>query len=899
MIEEEIRTDKNHVAEEILSLIWKLLTQPHPIEGLESSALAQKYEDLPKIIKYFSDIRDITTSLRKGDLNKFVDSRGYIISNLKALQSNLRHLTWQTKKIAEGDLSQRVDFFGNLSESFNEMTLKLKNYNDKLTKFADFNPGAAGGFNEVTEIILLQNKLKDALNEANEANTLKNIAVNSLESIMNSIDAMVYITVPDTGEILFANNYMRKLLAKSNDELIGEYCYKVFHASDEICEFCPCYRLSEEPEAKIVWDMYEYAAGRHIRHSDCLIDWPNGEKVHLQHAMDITELVQARESAEQSNQAKSIFIAQMSHEIRTPMNAILGISEIQLRDASLSAGAEEGFRKIYDSGNLLLNIINDILDFSKIDAGKMEIIPGRYDIPSLVNDTVQLCRMYYESKPIGFKMQVDENTPLELIGDGLRIRQILNNLLSNACKYTQTGEVGLSVAVEPGSTDGTVLLVLTVSDTGQGLSQEQIEKIFDAYMRFNTERNSGIPGTGLGMPITKRLIEMMAGDISIESEVGQGSVFTVRLPQKSCGSTVCGAALAESLRNFSFSRAVITQKAQNAHEYMPYGRVLVVDDVESNLYVARGLLAPYELRVETAKSAFEAIERIKGGQVYDVVFMDHMMPVMDGMEATKILRDSGYSHPIVALTANAMSGQSKMFLSIGFDRFISKPIDSRELDQMLKELIRDRKPPEIGEAARRERKKPGAAPTKDLTELKKYFVMDAQGGLTVLKDIYAKIDRLDDTDSDIALYTTTVHGLKSALANIGETELSEFAFELEKAGRTRDLGVVIDRTPAFMERLESLAAAFKPREAGAPASGDDLLYLKEKLQEFRTACQAFNIKSAKTALADLRQKTWPPEIDEALNEISAGLLRGEYKKVVASAETLSRHCEEQRDEAIQ
>jgi CheY-like chemotaxis protein len=269
--------------------------------------------------------------------------------------------------------------------------------------------------------------------------------------------------------------------------------------------------------------------------------------------------------------------------------------------------------------------------------------------------------------------------------------------------------------------------------------------------------------------------------------------------------------------------------------------------------------------------------------------MDHMMPGLDGVEATNILRDLGYGQPIVALTANAVSGQSEMFLSNGFDKFISKPIDSRELDHVLKELIRDRKPPEIVEAARRERKGAVAAPEKDMTELKKYFVLDAQGGLTVLKDMQAKIESLDDTDADIVLYTTTVHGLKSALANIGETELSEFAFELEKAGRARDLGVVIDKTPAFIKQLESLTAEFRPRETGdaAPASRDDLLYLKEKLRGFRTACQAFNIKSAKTALADLGQKTWPREIEEALNEISAGLLRGEYKKVMASAEKIT------------
>jgi CheY-like chemotaxis protein len=267
--------------------------------------------------------------------------------------------------------------------------------------------------------------------------------------------------------------------------------------------------------------------------------------------------------------------------------------------------------------------------------------------------------------------------------------------------------------------------------------------------------------------------------------------------------------------------------------------------------------------------------------------MDHMMPGLDGVEATGILRGLGYVHPIVALTANAMSGQSEMFLSQGFDKFISKPIDSRELDMVLKELVRDRQPPETLETARREKRKPGPAPKTDSTELEKYFILDAKEGVKVLKDLQAKSDSL--SEADFALYATTVHGLKSALANIGEAKLSEFALDLEKAGRTRNLDAMIDKTPAFIKKLESLIARLKPKETGeaCKASRDDLFDLKEKLQEFRAACQSFNKKSAESVLADLTQKTWPPEIDDALNEISVGLLRGEYKKVLSLAERLT------------
>jgi signal transduction histidine kinase/CheY-like chemotaxis protein/HPt (histidine-containing phosphotransfer) domain-containing protein len=743
-----------------------------------------------------------------------------------------------------------------------------------------------GEADEITEIILLQDNLKEALDKANEASTLKNTAINSLESILNSMDSLIYISVPDTGEILFVNDYMKRQFGRT-DNLTGEYCYKVFRGLDKICDFCPCYQLIKEPEARIVWDENNSLLARYIRHFDCLIDWSDGKKVHLQHAVDVDELVHAREAAEQSNRSKGIFLAQMSHEIRTPMNAILGISEIQLRNERLPADAEEGFRRIYDSGNSLLNIINDILDFSKIDAGKMEIVPNRYDIPSLVNNTVQLCRLRYESKPVDFILHVDENTPLELIGDELRIRQILTNLLSNAFKYTDAGEVRLSISVEPASADDTVILILRTSDTGQGMTKDQIDRIFVAYSRFNMETNHGIAGTGLGMNITKRLIDMRGGQIIVGSKAGKGSVFTVRLPQKDCGAGLCGADIAKSLQNFSFSKSAITKGAQIVYEYMPYGRVLVVYDVESNLFVAKGLLIPYGLHIETAGSGAEAIEKIKEGRSYDIVFMDHMMPVMDGIKATNILRDSGYSHPIVALTANAIAGQAEIFLANGFDRFISKPIDSRELDIVLKELIRNRKTPEFTELARNEKNKAVITPKKKIAELEKYFVMDATNIINVLENIYAKIDNLSDLD--IESYTITVHGIKTALANIGESELSEFAFELEKAGRTRNFDIIAGKTPAFIKELKSLIEKIKPQKTsgGVPASRNDMRCLKEKLSEFSTACETLNIRAAETVLNDLNQKTWPQEIDEAINEMSVNLLRGEFEKAVSVAKKIT------------
>jgi len=412
------------------------------------------------------------------------------------------------------------------------------------------------------------------------------------------------------------------------------------------------------------------------------------------------DLRQAWKDAEESNKAKSQFLATVSHEIRTPMNVILGITEMQLQEENLPTDYEEALSKIHSSGDLLLHIINDILDLSKIEAGKLELIIAKIDMGSLINDSIILNQMRSEHKPIEFKLDVDEHVPAELYGDELRIKQILNNILSNAFKYTQEGEVRLGVRSEaiPGS-DNMVMLILTVEDTGQGMSQEQIHRLFDEYTRFNAETNRSEVGTGLGMNITRNLVRLMKGTIDVHSEVGAGSAFTVRLPLANDGSPSIGKEAAEYLGQFRGS-AIPGKRDALVRELMPYGKVLLVDDMITNIDVAKIILKPYRLTIETALSGFEAIQMVSDGAVYDIIFMDHMMPRMDGMETTQKIREMGYSHCIIALTANAVVGQAELFLQSGFDAFISKPIDMRQLNEMLNRYIRDKQPPEVLEAAR-------------------------------------------------------------------------------------------------------------------------------------------------------------------------------------------------------
>jgi len=766
-----------------------------------------------------------------------------------------------------------------------------------------------------------QKVLKKLIADLNEADKQKTIAINSMESILNSIDAIIYASIPHTGEILFVNDQMKKAYKKTEGELVGSYCYKVFKGRDSMCNApgCPCVRLDEEPDKIIVWEDYSVNLGRYIRHSDCYIDWPNGEKVHLQHAVDITELVTAKEQAEQSNRSKSIFLSHMSHEIRTPMNAILGIAEIQLQNHALLPETEDAFSKIYESGDLLLNIINDILDLSRIESGKLELVPIRYSIPNLINDSAQLIHMRYENKPITFKLDVEENTPLELIGDELRIKQLLNNVLSNAFKYTDEGSVELYVSAEAAAEavaeaaavaaveasagagqhdDENVNIVFRVKDTGQGMTESQLTRLYDEYSRFNLVTNRTTVGAGLGMSITKRLVDLMNGSINVESEPGKGSTFTIRLIQKRAGPAICGAELADNLKNLRFQSASIIKKTQYIREYMPYGKVLIVDDVESNIYVTKGLLIPYGLEIESVTNGYEAIDKIKGGSVYDIIFMDHMMPKMDGIETVRIIRNIGYTNKIVALTANALVGQAEIFLQNGFDSFISKPIDSRELNHLLNDLIRNRKPPEVVEEARRQKRVKELSNLFDhkLSQREAFFVLDADKALNILGDAAEKlsascneVSRANDcafNDEDKKSFVVTVHGMKSALANIGEIELSETARKLEKAGDAWDIHEITEKLPGFIKALKSLLLKLKPadEDTGMEMSGGETVFLQEKLQSIKTACFAFDKKTAKAALEELRQKTWPRRITAVLDDIAVHILHSEFKKAAVVAD---------------
>ena len=617
----------------------------------------------------------------------------------------------------------------------------------------------------------------------------------------------------------------------------------------------------------------------------------------------------AKSRADMENMHKSAFLANMSHEVRTPINAILGITEILLEKDEFSPDTMEALSKIYNSGDLLLGIINDLLDLSKIEAGKMELMPARYDVASLINDTVHLNKIRYESKPIDFRLKVEEKMPSAMIGDELRIKQILNNLLSNAFKYTQSGEVELSIDAETGGKPvsrlkvneaacADITLVFHVRDTGCGMTEEQIKKLFDKYERFNVEANRTTEGTGLGMNITWNLVRMMDGDISVKSNPGKGSLFTVRLRQESVGADVLGKEMADNLQRFRLSHALQIKRTKLMREPMPYGSVLIVDDTETNLYVAKGLMVHYGLKIDTASSGMEAIEKIKNGGTYDIVFMDHMMPIMDGMEATKILRGMGYTRSIVALTANAVVGQEDVFLTNGFDGFISKPIDMRNLNATLNKLIRDKQPPEVVEAARKTRLNDNNAANAQLrldSQMAESFVRDAAKVVAELEAIFENgtISR----DENLDIYTIRVHGIKSALAGIGENACSMSALRLEQAGRQRDIDVITAETPAFLYDLKAVVNRLKPltgadaalSAAAENGADDDPQYVREKLLDIKAACQAYDISTAEAALAVLKPETRSRQTRELLDNIAVYLLHSEFDEAAGLVDDYLEH----------
>jgi signal transduction histidine kinase/CheY-like chemotaxis protein/HPt (histidine-containing phosphotransfer) domain-containing protein len=717
----------------------------------------------------------------------------------------------------------------------------------------------------------------------------------------------------------------------------------------------------------------------------------------------------------QASESKSNFLAKMSHEIRTPMNAITGMAELALREDRHEI-IHEHIVTIKQAGNNLVSIINDILDFSKIEAGKMEIIPVNYMLSSLINDTVNIIRTRLMEKPLRFFTNIDGKIPNRLIGDEVRLRQILLNLLSNAVKYSEKGHVGLTITVDSRN-NKQIWLKIAVTDTGKGIRPEDQAKLFDEFVQVDMKKNQNVEGTGLGLAITKRLCIAMGGDISMESEYGRGCVFTALIPQGIESETpfaiveepkkkkvlvyegriVYGKSVCWTLENMgvpyvmvtnhddfaamlyreewfyvfssyglyekikplmeqsdtvfcggkkpllalliewgteayvpdvrfvsipvqSLSIANVLNGKTDSKDYIkssgevrftfPRARILVVDDIATNLKVAEGLLAPYRAEVDTCLNGLRAIELVKQAasekRGYDIVFMDHMMPEMDGIETTAIIRalESGRfrTMPIIALTANAVVGMREMFIDNSFNDFLSKPIDVFKLDEILNRWIQKEK--------REIKNEKLEIINKELSDIDTHSPLfsipgvDTAKGITMTggtatnyikvlslfcKDVEERlplIQKLPSADT-MSVFITNVHALRSASASIGVQEISNRAAEFETAGKTADMVLISDKLPGFTQQLTALVKnirdALEPgklEDHDVSHNGNTTLSLSpfqyQLFNDLAAALKTQKISEIKRILNMLDQQVNDSKFKEILEKISEQVLMTEF-----------------------
>lgn len=386
----------------------------------------------------------------------------------------------------------------------------------------------------------------------------------------------------------------------------------------------------------------------------------------------IRELNIARDQAEKANNAKSDFLSNMSHEIRTPLNAIVGFSQA-LVEEDINDSAKEEVKDIMMASQSLLEIVNGILDISKIEANKLEIVNTEYMPSKIFEELSILTKSRIGDKPITFKTNFDQSIPRVLYGDYARLKQIVLNLLTNAAKYTKEGSIEFKV--DHVIKDGVCRLIISVEDTGIGIKQENIDKLFTKFERFDLEKNITIEGTGLGLAITKKLVELMNGKIVVDSIYGEGSKFTVAIDQRIVENPTI---------------VLEEEKNDNIDFDITGKRILIVDDNKINLKVATRLLKDYNATIDEALSGFECIDKINNGESYDLILLDDMMPKMSGVETLHKLKEiEGFNIPTVALTANAISGMKEKYLSEGFDDYLSKPIDKTELANVLIKFLQD------------------------------------------------------------------------------------------------------------------------------------------------------------------------------------------------------------------
>lgn len=602
----------------------------------------------------------------------------------------------------------------------------------------------------------------------------------------------------------------------------------------------------------------------------------------------VKEADAAKHEAIAANKAKGKFLAHMSHEIRTPINAVIGMDEMILRETT-EPGIKEYAMDIYTAGQTLLSLVNDILDFSKIESGKMEIVPVEYDTVSLIYDLVNMALHRANGKDIKLETEAGPEIPSKLYGDDVRIRQVVTNILTNAIKYTQKGTVWLRIKSSMLSED-TVMLGFEVEDTGIGIKEEDLPKLFAEFERIEENRNRDIEGTGLGINITNQLLSLMGSRLEVESVYGKGSKFYFKLEQKVINSTPIGdfkEKVQKSAREYNYNSSFIA----------PDASILVVDDNAINLKVFNKLLKETKIQVTEADSGRKCLELIKETH-YDLVFLDHMMPGMDGIETLhhiKELKDGPcYNTPVIVLTANAITGAEENYLSEGFDGFLSKPVIPGKLEAMLKEML----PEELVKEGIKSSTKDTKPETPGLPEgfFERFpqtigidwdyawlHLPDEELLKYTIKEFYNQIstaaDKLDKIYKDIAKegqkeqYRIQIHAMKSLAASIGIIPLAGTAQILEQAAANDRTDLIMSMTEAFLEEWKSYKKKLKEipgvETAGAgQKEAEDFNVIKALVEMTYTALMEMDIDKADQLITELNEYKYTGEINENIQKLA-------------------------------